>query len=232
MKFSLLSLAAIVPLAAAHFKLEYPPSRGFDEDKMPEFPCGGFPQSSNRTKLSLSADSIPVALILGHSQTAAEVLLALGNDPGDNYNITLAHTFGITGLGAFCLPSVSLKGVPLTDGLNATVQVVTDGDNGGGLYACADVTFTSAVTSDDVSPTVCKNNTGVTATPFSGAAAARNANESTADGQAQSSSGSSSSSSSASGTAATATSKGAAAPLETAAWGMMGAALIGGLAVL
>lgn len=93
------------------------------------------------------------------------------------------------------------------------------------------MTFTSAVTSDDVSPTVCKNNTGVTATPFSGAAAARNANESTADGQAQSSSGSSSSSS-ASGTAATATSKGAAAPLETAAWGMMGAALIGGLAVL
>lgn len=94
------------------------------------------------------------------------------------------------------------------------------------------MTFTSAVTSDDVSPTVCKNNTGVTATPFSGAAAARNANESTADGQAQSGAGSSSSSSSASGTAATATSKGAAAPLETAAWGMMGAALIGGLAVL
>ncbi|KAJ9298950.1 hypothetical protein DTO271G3_3192 [Paecilomyces variotii] len=231
MKFSLLSLAAIVPLAAAHFKLEYPPSRGFDEDNMPEFPCGGFPQSSNRTKLSLSADSIPVALILGHSQTAVEVLLGLGSKPGDNYNITLAHTFGVTGLGTFCLPSVSLKGVPLTDGLNATVQVVTNGDTGGGLYACADVTFTSSVTSDDVSPSVCKNNTGVTATPFSGAAAARNANESTADGQAQSGSGSTSSSS-ASGTAATATSKGAAAPLETAAWGMMGAALIGGLAVL
>lgn len=231
MKLSLFSIAAIVPFVAAHFKLEYPTSRGFDEDKMPEFPCGGLPQSSNRTQLSLSADTVPIALILGHSRTAVEVLLGLGNNPGDNYNITLAHTFGVTGLGAFCLPSVSLKGVPLTDGLNATVQVVTNGDSGGGLYACADVTFTSSVTSDDVSPTVCKNNTGVTATPFSGAAAARNANESTNDGQAQSGSGSSGSSST-SGTAATATSTGAAVPLETAAWGMIGAALIGGLAAL
>lgn len=139
MKFSLLSLAAIVPLAAAHFKLNYPPSRGFDEDNMPEFPCGGFAQSDNRTKLSISAGTVPVALTLGHSQTVVEILLALGNNPGDNYNITLAHTFHVTGLGSFCLPGVSLNesalGVPLTDGLNATLQVVTDGDTGGGLYA-------------------------------------------------------------------------------------------------
>lgn len=139
MKLSFLSLAALVPFAAAHFKLDYPPSRGFDEDTMPSFPCGGMSQSSKRTVLSLSEDAIPVALTMGHSQTAVQVLLGLGNDPGDNFNITLVPTFRLTGLGAFCLPHVSLDektlGVPLTDGMNATLQVVTNGDPNGGLYA-------------------------------------------------------------------------------------------------
>lgn len=138
MKFSLLSLAAVVPMAAAHFTLQYPVSRGFDEDTMPEFPCGGMSQSSNRTQLPVSG-SFPIALKLGHIQTAVEVLLALGSDPGVNYNITLVPTFQISGLGAFCLPHVDISeqaiGVKITDGMNATVQVQSNGDPFGGLYA-------------------------------------------------------------------------------------------------
>lgn len=137
MKFPLLSLA-LAPLAAAHFQLQYPTSRGFDEDTMPEFPCGGMSQSSNRTQLPISG-SFPVALKMGHSQTAVEVLLALGSNPGDNYNITLVHTFQVTGLGAFCLPHVEFSsdvlGVNITDGMNATLQVQSNGDPSGGLYA-------------------------------------------------------------------------------------------------
>lgn len=136
---SLASLASLVPLAAAHFKLDYPPSRGFVEDTMPQFPCGGRAQSSNRTVLSLSEGSLPVALTMGHSQTAVEILLGLGNDPGSNFNITLVPTFRLTGLGSFCLPHVPLDpkvlGTNLTDGANATLQVVTNGDPTGGLYA-------------------------------------------------------------------------------------------------
>lgn len=137
MKFSLLTLA-LAPLATAHFLLQYPTSRGFDEDTMPDFPCGGMSLSSNRTQLPISG-SFPVALKMGHSQTAVEVLLALGSNPGDNYNITLVKTFQITGLGEFCLPHVEFSedilGVNVTDGMNATLQVQSNGDPSGGLYA-------------------------------------------------------------------------------------------------
>ncbi|KAF7715352.1 Uncharacterized protein PECH_001416 [Penicillium ucsense] len=223
MKFSLLSLA-LAPLAAAHFHLQYPESRGFDENTMAQFPCGGLSQSANRTKVPISG-SLPVSLRMGHSRTAVEVLLALGTNPGDNYNVTLVHTFQINGLGQFCLPHVDfnekLLGVNLTDGMNATLQVQSNGDPTGGLYACADIQFDSSVKYEQ--PSVCTNGSGIAATPFPSAAAQRNANESTGTGEAQGSGTSSSSSS---------TSSGAAVPLQTAAWGVLGAALAGSLAVL
>lgn len=152
MKSSLLTLA-LAPLATAHFLLQYPTSRGFDEDKMPEFPCGGMSQSSNRTQLPISG-SFPVALKMGHSQTAVEFLLALGNNPGDNFNITLVKTFQVTGLGAFCLPHVEfnadLLGVNITDGMNATLQVQSDGDPTGGLYAVCLISHRALLTSRSV----------------------------------------------------------------------------------
>ncbi|GLI77849.1 hypothetical protein PoHVEF18_006145 [Penicillium ochrochloron] len=231
MKSSLLTLA-LAPLATAHFLLQYPTSRGFDEDTMPEFPCGGMSQSSNRTQLPISG-SFPVALKMGHSQTAVEVLLALGSNPGNNYNITLVKTFQVTGLGEFCLPHVEFSadtlGVNITDGMNATLQVQSNGDPSGGLYACADVQFSSSVTYSE--PSSCSNNTNVVASLFPSAAAQRNANESTSTGGAQGSSSGSGSSSSSSNTTTT-TSKGAAVPLQTAAWGMLGVAFAGGMAVL
>ncbi|KAJ6087853.1 hypothetical protein N7467_006767 [Penicillium canescens] len=227
MKFSLLTLASVVPMAAAHFKLMYPTSRGFDEDTMPNFPCGGMSQSSNRTKLPLSGGSFPVALEMHHAQTAVEVLLSLGSDPGDNYNIVLAPTFQVNGLGEFCLPHVAITekliGRNLTDGMNATLQVQSSGDPSGGLYACADIQFSADVTYEK--PSACSNNTNLAATAFPASSAARNANESTAEGQAQSGSSSTT-------TTTTSTSKGAAVPMQTAAWGVLGAALIGGMAVL
>ncbi|KAJ5474341.1 hypothetical protein N7475_003907 [Penicillium sp. IBT 31633x] len=223
MKFSLLAFTAIVPLAAAHFKLMYPTSRGSNTDTMTNFPCGGLSQSSNRTQLPLSGGSFPVALEMHHSQTAVEVLLALGNDPGDNFNIVLTPTFGVKGLGEFCLPHVEISqkliGRNLTDGMNATLQVQTNGDPSGGLYACADIQFSSDVKYQ--TPSSCTNNTNIAATAFPKDSAARNANESTSEGQAQSGSSST-----------TSTSKGAAAPMQTAAWGVLGAAIVGGIAVL
>ncbi|KAJ5092509.1 hypothetical protein NUU61_007379 [Penicillium alfredii] len=222
MKFSLLSLAFLVPLAAAHFRLDYPEARGENEDQMPNFPCGGFSQSSKRTQLPLSG-SIPVALTMNHIQTATQVLLALGNDPGDNFNITLVPTFRVSGLGSFCLPHVALDksrlGTSLTDGMNGTIQVQTSGDPTGGLYSCADVQFFSNATYHE--PSSCKNNTNIAATSFSGAAAQRNANESTSEGQPQGGS-----------KGGSTTSMGGAAPLQTAAWGVLGAAIAGSIVVL
>ncbi|KAF9884475.1 hypothetical protein FE257_001736 [Aspergillus nanangensis] len=235
MKLPLLSLA-LAPLVASHFTLKYPASRGEDEEKMSQGPCGGLSLSSKRTQISLDDGSFPLALEMGHAETALDVLLALGDDPGSNFNITLKSLFRVEGLGAFCVPSISFDesvvGVKLADGMNATVQVQSNGDPSGGLYACADIQFSSKTTGDQ--PSSCKNNTGVTATPFTGSAAKLNANESTAEGQPQSGSDGHSHShggdSSTTGPAATST--GGAVPLETAAWGMLGAAVVGGLAIL
>ena len=145
MKPALLSLASLVPLVAAHFKLDYPTSRGENEDTMTTFPCGGLSPSSERTKVSLSDGSLPVAVTMGHSHTAYEVLLALGSDPGTNFNITLVPTFGAQGLGSLCLPDAAFDedvvGVKLADGMNATLQVQSNGDPTGGLYAVCLVCF-------------------------------------------------------------------------------------------
>ena len=150
MHLPLLTLASLAtaPLVAAHFKLDYPESRGVDEDKMTQFPCGGLSASSNRTQVALSEDgsaTLPVAITLGHSQTAVEVLLALGDDPGQNFNVTVQPTFRVEGLGAFCLSDIKFDGeklgVNLTDGANATVQVQTNGDPTGGLYAVGSSSF-------------------------------------------------------------------------------------------
>lgn len=92
------------------------------------------------------------------------------------------------------------------------------------ISQCADIQFSSTATYNQ--PSSCKNNTGISAVPFSGAAAQRHANESTADGQAQSES--SGGHGGHGGTQSTA----GAVPLQTAAWGMLGAAVVGGVAVL
>lgn len=87
------------------------------------------------------------------------------------------------------------------------------------VIQCADVQFSADVTYSE--PSSCKNNTNVRASAFPSAAAQRNANESTPEGQPQMGSG-----------AGSATSTGAAVPLQTAVWGMLGVAFAGGMAVL
>lgn len=131
---TILSLAPLLTITTAHFLLDYPIVRGFDESILGTFPCGGQSKiSPNRT--TVSSTSIPIALTMGHDQTVIQVLLGLGNDVGDNFNIVLEPTFAQVGLGKFCLPHVPIpSSLNITDGMNATVQVVTDGDSGGGLY--------------------------------------------------------------------------------------------------
>ncbi|KAL2871483.1 putative GPI anchored protein [Aspergillus lucknowensis] len=252
MKSLLFPILTFTPLTTAHFILNYPPSRGSNEETMGTFPCGGFTTpSSSRTQIPISSDSsssssFPIALDMGHDQTAVEFLLALGTDPDTNYNITLRKTFRVEGLGEFCDPHVVLDadvlgtGVELVDGLNATLQVQTNADPNGGLYACADLQLTTSRVPPPPS-TVCRNNTGVRAIPFSGAAAERSANVSTPDGGPQSGSDSGSDSDSHShsdhdhdhgsgtGGADSSSETGAAVALETSAWGVVGAVVVVGL---
>lgn len=143
------SLTTLIPtlltlplLTTAHFILTYPPSRnGANDDVEQTSPCSGLPVSSNRTSIPLS--SFPIALEMGHTESVIQILLSLSEDPKSeaDFNITLERTFAETGLGAFCLPGVKVpEGVEVGDGMRGTVQVVTDGEGGGGLYA---VSFSS-----------------------------------------------------------------------------------------
>ncbi|KAL9624750.1 MAG: hypothetical protein Q9160_001104 [Pyrenula sp. 1 TL-2023] len=121
---------------------------------------------------------------MGHDENAVQVLLGLGSDPGTNYNITLVPTFREEGLGNFCLRTVSVPTeMGVTDGMEATLQVITNGDPNGGLYNCADIRFTNSAPPMTMD---CKNNTGVNAMSFPMEGSMRNANESTPDGKAQS----------------------------------------------
>jgi hypothetical protein len=126
-------LAAILPLVSAHFRLVYPAARGFDEDVLGNFPCGGQKVSANRTSWPITGG--PIQLQMGHVTSSVEVLLGLGNDVGSSFNITLVPIFQEQGLGQFCMSGVTVPSdLKVTDGQNATLQVVTNGDPSGGLY--------------------------------------------------------------------------------------------------
>ncbi|KAL5119021.1 hypothetical protein ACEQ8H_003150 [Pleosporales sp. CAS-2024a] len=149
---------SLLPLTLAHFVLESPTSRGFDDDKESSFPCGTFNNvMSNRTDFPISGG--PIQLKMGHEQTNVAVYMAIGDNPGSAFNIVMRHTIMVTGLGEFCLGGVSVPaGVNVTDGTKATIQVVTNGDPSGGLYQCADVTLRTAPLSG---ASQCSNGTGV-----------------------------------------------------------------------
>lgn len=91
---------------------------------------------------------------------------------------------------------------------------------------CADIQFSSTATNND--PSSCKNNTGISASPFSGSSRKLNANESTAEGEPQSGS----SDGGHGGHSDHGDHGSGAASLQTATWAMLGAAVVGAVAIL
>ncbi|CZT05642.1 uncharacterized protein RAG0_11624 [Rhynchosporium agropyri] len=154
------ALAALTSLATAHFNLDYPSARGLDEDKLTNFPCGGQDTvSAQRTMWPMTGGQI--ALTMGHIESNVEVLLAMGNSPGAAFNTVLRPTFSEQGLGSFCMTGFTVPdGLKIMEGMNATIQVITNGDPDGGLYNCADITFSKMAMM--ASKDVCKNATKVT----------------------------------------------------------------------
>jgi hypothetical protein len=127
---------SLLPLSAlAHFKIVYPVGRGFDEDKIVNFPCGGFDTpDANRTSIPLTG-TFPIQLSMEHTSVKGVVFLALGNDPTTAYSIQLKQTFQETGPDNFCIGGVTIPSdLNITAGTNATIQVITNGDPNGGLY--------------------------------------------------------------------------------------------------
>ncbi len=145
MKSSIItSLSVLLPLASGHFNLNYPTARGFNEDLLGNFPCGGQNSASpNRTLWPTKGG--PIQLKMGHVTASVQVFLGLGNDVGSDFNITLVPIFQEQGLGQFCMSNVMVPSdLKITDGQNATIQVVTNGDPVGGLYNVCSLFLTSS----------------------------------------------------------------------------------------
>ena len=131
---SQLLLINLLPLTTlAHFSIQSPAAREGDEAGQGDFPCGGGKTvSPKRTQYPLTGG--PIQLDLGHDESLVQVLLGLGNDPGVNFNITLLPTIQEQGPGDFCIGAVNIPEGVAKDGLNATIQVVTNGESTPGLY--------------------------------------------------------------------------------------------------
>ncbi|ORY55876.1 uncharacterized protein BCR38DRAFT_298413, partial [Pseudomassariella vexata] len=172
---TLLLLAAIARLGSAHFAVVYPEWRAdtLENEELYsqwEYPCGGVPNGvGNRTDWPISGGS--VVLELHHAWTYAFINLGYGTNVS-NFNVSLtAQLLNVTGSGTFCLPLLTSPDLTGTDGQNATIQVVTSGEDGSALYNCADITFRSGARALIAGEDECTNSTGVTAAIIDGSSA-------------------------------------------------------------
>lgn len=128
------ALLTLLPFAAAHFTLDWPTARGFDDAQAPSFPCGGF-NDVKTPRTPWPQTGAPLQLNMHHTRTNIAVYMAIGDNPGSNFSIVLRPQLSEEGPGDFCLGMVSVpQNLNISDGTPATIQVVTNGDPDGGLY--------------------------------------------------------------------------------------------------
>jgi hypothetical protein len=148
--------------------------------------------SINRTSWPLDGGSL---LFAGsHPWAYTYVNLGLGNEV-TGFNISLVEGFNQTGNGTFCWSKAgqaTLKALNLTEGQNASIQVIQISHSGAALYnvghpsllslrlianealQCADITFSTTATLLDAG--VCKNATGVGGVELENAGASTSGN--------------------------------------------------------
>lgn len=97
---------------------------------------GGVNQSlshNNRTEWPLDGGS--VVFKGSHPWALTYVNLALGGDNTTSFNISLVQVFNQTGNGTYCFPKIVLpEGLAVSDGTNASIQVIQLGTTGSALY--------------------------------------------------------------------------------------------------
>ncbi|MCJ1427880.1 hypothetical protein MMC29_005786 [Sticta canariensis] len=172
-------------MVAAHFAINYPYWRG-DSFQPPASqwirPCANVNQTesnNNRTNWPLTGGSL--LLNVHHLWAFTYVNLGLGGDNTTVFNISLVEGFNQTGNGTFCFPTVTLPdSLNITEGTNASIQVIQIGETGSALYNCADITFSSDA--KILGGDMCANSTGVGGVPLrSGTSTSESANSTTSE---------------------------------------------------
>ena len=124
---SILSLAALYKLTAAHFLLNYPPTLGFNDDNEGESPCGGFTPILNSSAAQVQVDGFPIALRSTHPE--ADWLFRVTLSLQEPFNWTnLLPVVHEVGLGDFCIPDFK---VPAEfAGQSGLLQILQDAADG------------------------------------------------------------------------------------------------------
>ncbi|KPV73508.1 uncharacterized protein RHOBADRAFT_4995, partial [Rhodotorula graminis WP1] len=170
-------------LASAHFTLDFPPTRGFDEDLESQF-CGGFATpASSRTPFPLSGPA-PVTIGSHHASADVAIFLSFDSNPtsfADFNETSSGQSYGplkpfgqISGTGDYCYTvDVASLGISnLSNGTVATLQVEYNGGDGY-LFQCADLVLVSDYSTP--SNVTCANSTEAATSSSSAAAASGSA---------------------------------------------------------
>ncbi|KAJ9476030.1 hypothetical protein PHBOTO_006112 [Pseudozyma hubeiensis] len=146
-------LFAFTSSVLSHFTLDYPLTRGFDEDLESQNFCGGFPNpltprqpwyyKNGPVEIDSHHDSATVNIYISYDvPTSAQSFLTTTQGAAIP---PLRHDIAITGQGEFCFHANASAGVPgivAEDGQFATIMVEYINNVHGHLYQCSDVVFT------------------------------------------------------------------------------------------
>ncbi|KAF2434149.1 hypothetical protein EJ08DRAFT_552224, partial [Tothia fuscella] len=151
-------------VASAHFSLTHPYWRGdsFAAGRSQwNWPCSVSQENSTNNRTEWPLDGGQLVFKGSHPWAYTYVNLGVGNNV-TSFNVTLQEGFNQTGNGTFCFPKLgqsAIAALNVTEGLNASIQVIQISHSGASLYNCADITFSSKAVA--LSQDVCKNSTGV-----------------------------------------------------------------------
>ncbi|OJJ48361.1 hypothetical protein ASPZODRAFT_1573360 [Penicilliopsis zonata CBS 506.65] len=190
----ILAISGLTSLAQAHTVIVYPGYRGnnlhtngtvaeanglgtawyndsyiYPYGMMWEYPCGGMPTSTNRTKWPVKGGAISVqpGWFQGHETALIYINLGLGSVP-ENMSHVMLSPFQIIGPsdnpypGTFCLPQVPLPAnMTVNVGDHATIQVIEVAVHGAALYNCVDIEFAEPKDVAEVTPENCFNSSDI-----------------------------------------------------------------------
>ncbi|KAL1860060.1 hypothetical protein Plec18167_004165 [Paecilomyces lecythidis] len=130
-----------------------------------QYPCGGMPTSTNRTKWPVGggAVSFQPGWFQGHATAFFYINLGLGTVP-ENMSHVMISPFELVGPsdqpypGTFCLPQVPLPAnISVNVGDHATIQVIETAKHGAALYNCVDIEFADPADVAEVTRDNCFN---------------------------------------------------------------------------